>query len=58
MITCPFKYSERYTYCDCPYPKGEVDYFEDTFLSLQEVWKQHLLEISNHEIEKVNNERD
>jgi hypothetical protein len=54
MITCPFKYSEKYTYCDCPYPKGEVDFFDGAFKSLQEAWKEHLIEISNHEANKEN----
>jgi hypothetical protein len=54
-VTCPFKYPQ-YTYCDCPFPGKDVGIESiDNIKSLKQAWVDHLIELSNHEIDKANN---
>ena len=54
MIYCPFKYSEKYTYCNCPYPKRDIDY-DKPLRDLSVEWREHMMELCDnpYEIEEL-----
>jgi hypothetical protein len=45
-IFCPFKYSEKYTYCNCPYPGKEVTYGSE-FQSIEQAKIDHIRELGD-----------
>ncbi len=50
MVTCPFKYSEEYTFCTCPFVKKEID-INEPLKSIGQAWKDHIKELSDNGID-------